>query len=683
MQDKLSKSSTTSNRIPGLLVWYGTGTGKTITASIVAKIVGFCNIPRNIAYSLDISVVQNIIITSPKSAFNNFKKELESIMQIYLNKLQTKESSDIDNFYFNGKNTNIYIFSHPKFNDIFGNSLNDPSSFFNETFLSNSLLIVDEIHNYSNTEGIENTTATNFMLKCCNIAKQVLLLTATPMRNSPKDMEIILAFLDGRKKLNKNFEPEYIGKYEDPFIEGTKPKQVLSSNNVSENPTFYDNVEFGDTKIQPVSKILKNKDDIRDGKINTQLVNPPSKKPKEIREYFKERIIYYMPEEQAINPLPPYVEKIYFAFPLNDIDRNDYIQKFLNIEKLKCKNDTIDCTNPFYSKENEYIWKNTTIKTDSILNIIAIRELTPENKEISYIKNPVYNFENFGVKNNSTFKYIIYCNYEINIKKIKEALINIGVKETYIGIIKGSTTGSDRKLIASNYDLGKIKIVILSKAGEEGVDFKRTGVIILADGVWTSSEYEQILGRAVRKNSNNPSTDDPYTKIPSLIECISLVFSCRFNKGFLIGIGDIKYSGDLSQFKIILKKKAIINKFKESIEPYFYNINNIVSGTGEWKKFQTNDVTENSLQTIKYDGGVRRKSIKKKSIRRKSLKKKSPRRKSIKKKSPRRKSIRKKSPRRKSIRKKSPRRKSIRKKSTRRLATVNYLKDNCINIIQL
>ena len=76
MQDKLSKSSTTSNRIPGLLVWYGTGTGKTITASIVAKIVGFCNIPRNIAYSLDISVVQNIIITSPKSAFNNFKKEL-------------------------------------------------------------------------------------------------------------------------------------------------------------------------------------------------------------------------------------------------------------------------------------------------------------------------------------------------------------------------------------------------------------------------------------------------------------------------------------------------------------------------------------------------------------------------------------------------------------------------------
>ena len=151
---------------------------------------------------------------------------------------------------------------------------------------------------------------------------------------------------------------------------------------------------------------------------------------------FDEEFIYSRFPERRDNV---YAKSIYNFYPISrfifyenpdSIDRNDYIQKFLNIEKLKCKNDTIDCTNPFYSKENEYIWKNTTIKTDSILNIIAIRELTPENKEISYIKNPVYNFENFGVKNNSTFKYIIYCNYEINIKKIKEALKILGGKQS-------------------------------------------------------------------------------------------------------------------------------------------------------------------------------------------------------------------------------------------------------------
>jgi superfamily II DNA or RNA helicase len=304
---------------------------------------------------------------------------------------------------------------------------------------------------------------------------------------------------------------------------------MLTPDNISVNHTFYNNIEFGDTKIQTVSKILKNDDPAPNGKINTQLTILPTKTAREIQDYFKERIVYYMVEEEKPDPLnpnanafPKYVEKIYFAFPTTAGERNRYISKFLNVEKLQCKNDTLDCTNPFYSKENEYIWKNTTIKTDSILNIIATREITPENEEISYTINPAYNFRNFGKRNSPTFKYIIYCNYEINIKKLKEELIKAGIKEKYIGIIKGSTSGSDRKTIASNYDSGLIKIVILSKAGEEGVDFKRTGVIILADGVWTSSEYEQILGRAVRKNSNVPSADDPNTKIPRLIECISI-----------------------------------------------------------------------------------------------------------------------------------------------------------------
>ena len=619
MQDKLAKSSTSLTKIPGLLVWYGTGTGKTITASIVGKILGFCNSFRNIQYGLNIPSVQNIIITSPKSAFNNFKKELESIMKVFFNKLQTKVSGDEDNFYYNAKNANIYIFSHPKFNDIFMNSLKDPTSFFNETFLRNSLLIVDEVHNYSNTEVDEDAVLTSFMLKCCSLAKQVLLLTATPMRNSPKDMEVIMSFLNGKTTLNRQFEKEYAGIFGDPFIEGTRPVELLSPNHISDTTTFFNNIEFGDTKLSSVLKVLKKDDVIRNGKLNTNSRIRPTKTAREIEEYFKERIIYYIPEEQVVNPLPDYVEKIYFVFPSSNAQRIEFVNKFLVVQRLECRNDTIDCTNPFYSKENEYIWKNTTVKTDSILNIIATRETTHPDDEIIYNINPIYNFNNFGLL--QSFKYIIFCNYEINVTKIKNTLITNGIDENLIGVIQGKTPGTKRKNIASDYDIGAIRIVIISKAGEEGVDFKRTGVIILADGVWTSSEYEQILGRAVRKNSNVPSTDDPNTKIPRLIECISIVFTCRTDPNLVTG--ERKYSGDLSGFNIVLKKKTIINKFKESIQAYFYNINQIVSGAGSWAMYNTCNSIEDNLKLTRYDGyRIQKKSKRRKNSKRRSKSKK-------------------------------------------------------------
>ena len=270
-------------------------------------------------------------------------------------------------------------------------------------------------------------------------------------------------------------------------------------------------------------------------------------------------------------------------------------------------------------KENEYIWKNTTVKTDSILNIIATRETTHPDDEIIYNINPIYNFNNFGLL--QSFKYIIFCNYEINVTKIKNTLITNGIDENLIGVIQGKTPGTKRKNIASDYDIGAIRIVIISKAGEEGVDFKRTGVIILADGVWTSSEYEQILGRAVRKNSNVPSTDDPNTKIPRLIECISIVFTCRTDPNLVTG--ERKYSGDLSGFNIVLKKKTIINKFKESIQAYFYNINQIVSGAGSWAMYNTCNSIEDNLKLTRYDGyRIQKKSKRRKNSKRRSKSKK-------------------------------------------------------------
>ena len=114
--------------------------------------------------------------------------------------------------------------------------------------------------------------------------------------------------------------------------------------------------------------------------------------------------------------------------------------------------------------------------------------------------------------------------------------------------------------------------MIISKAGEEGVDFKRTGLLILADPVWTPSEYEQILGRAVRLNSNTrivrpPNIEDPNldkdTPIPKILECYTILFTLQNSD---------KYSYDLLMFKNMLRKRAMTKKFLENIKDYFYEI---------------------------------------------------------------------------------------------------------------
>ena len=300
---------------------------------------------------------------------------------------------------------------------------------------------------------------------------------------------------------------------------------------------------------------------------------------------------------------------------------------------------------------------------NSILNVIKTREnLSPES-EIDEIKTnlEIPLKEKF---NTFSYKYIIFCIFQDNIKLLYDFLSTY-IEKTKIGIIKGDTSAEERKNIADDYDKGNIKIIILSKAGEEGVDFKRTGVIMLADGVWTSAEYDQILGRAVRKNSNlrikdNGEIDeeiDPNTLIPDKIECISILLTARFKEP----TNDIvKYSGDLRQFKIILTKRAITNEVIKKIEPYFYTIIDKTKST-------TQKDEEGKNEEYYKNDGIKKKSRRRKSkSRRSSAKRKSKsRRRSTKRKSKSRR--RKSKSRRRSTRRKSKsRRRSTRRKSKSR-----------------
>lgn len=142
----------------------------------------------------------------------------------------------------------------------------------------------------------------------------------------------------------------------------------------------------------------------------------------------------------------------------------------------------VDETNPFYIKT-----RKDSIKLDNMKVKYVIDEIRKDKK-----------------------KYIIYTTFEqggyvLLEKQLKKYNIDYG-------IISGKvSTGNKKQAIDdfNGYDdpnykfknLGK-RVLIITRAGAEGVSLKRTKTIFIMDGQWNEALYEQIVARAIRYKSH-------------------------------------------------------------------------------------------------------------------------------------------------------------------------------------
>jgi SNF2 family DNA or RNA helicase len=76
-------------------------------------------------------------------------------------------------------------------------------------------------------------------------------------------------------------------------------------------------------------------------------------------------------------------------------------------------------------------------------------------------------------------------------------------------IISGETTPKERREAVNAYNMGEIKVLVISRAGELGLDLMNTRQIIFANLPWNFATYEQVVGRGVRFKShvNLPEKD--------------------------------------------------------------------------------------------------------------------------------------------------------------------------------
>lgn len=135
---------------------FGTGSGKTLSAVLASQCL------------LDKYPDMRVVVVSPTSLIKNMRKELKKYGA-------TKKSIKRYKFY-----------NYESFKTIDEDECN-----------SDTFLIIDEVHNLRNPK----SKATEVALECAVNSKKVLLLTATPVYNTPYDSMTMISILKGKEQV--------------------------------------------------------------------------------------------------------------------------------------------------------------------------------------------------------------------------------------------------------------------------------------------------------------------------------------------------------------------------------------------------------------------------------------------------------------------------------------------------
>jgi superfamily II DNA or RNA helicase len=98
-------------------------------------------------------------------------------------------------------------------------------------------------------------------------------------------------------------------------------------------------------------------------------------------------------------------------------------------------------------------------------------------------------------------KTVIFSNWiEFGVNGIIDAL-NL-IPHIKYATITGENTEGERKRSISDYNENKVDVLVISRAGGEGIDLKGTSRIIILDPPWHNAGLQQVIGRAIRYKSH-------------------------------------------------------------------------------------------------------------------------------------------------------------------------------------
>lgn len=536
----------------GLLLFHGLGSGKTCSA------IGISEEIRK--YNKNNPKFKKIIVIASPDVQNNFKLQLfdknklkkkngiwelsSCIGPLLLEELKINEIQNLEKDKIIQKINNLikekYVFmGYVQFSNIIENLTSFNTEVLKKKLkdkYEDSVIIIDEAHNIRNGnfgEGEGKKVSTMFNRLFVNVKNiKLILLTGTPIYNNQAEILYLLNILhtnDGRNKIDDKIIFNKDGKFKE---KGEEYFKALLNGYVSrvrgENPYTFPHLVYPNEFDKKFSFLLMNKP----------------------RYYFNKKPI---PEENTIKHLDLYVYK------MNEFQEDSYN---ITIDEIK---NTIDEGNERneinFTKSSKPIQALNIVYPGKDGNFLLgkegfnynLKKTTRKKIEYEYKNEDIFSYSNIGkysikIKNiidcilNTEGIVLVYSNYKSSgviplamaleeigfdryggpknnlLKKEKSKKINIHnlrgnvntslFTQGHYSIISGDKTYSPHNseeiqgLTKDNLNGEKIKVVLITEAGTEGLDLNHIRQVHIMDPWWNMNRIEQIIGRARRNCSH-------------------------------------------------------------------------------------------------------------------------------------------------------------------------------------
>jgi len=166
----------------------------------------------------------------------------------------------------------------------------------------------------------------------------------------------------------------------------------------------------------------------------------------------------------------------------------NYYRKYLDIEG------NFDSTNLFGGKNQE-------------LNLKAFYNgVRRASNAIEKEQSPKVNWILDMVEKHKKSKFVVFSHFlESGLNLLMKRLDKLKVSYKYIS---GSLSIQRRKEAVDAYNSDKVRVLLISKAGGEGLDLKGTRYVILMEPSWNDTTQRQVIGRGVRFRSHSHLPED-------------------------------------------------------------------------------------------------------------------------------------------------------------------------------
>ncbi len=453
-----------NNTARGLLLFHGTGSGKTITAIAIAESMRGFN---------------RVLVMAPKSLHDNFRSELK--------KMAPQKS--IERYeYISTNASNLITKLETQVDELTGLDIKTLGS------LDNSFIIIDEAHNMLTgmSNGSKNATGLyDLLMKAKNV--KILLLTASGIINNIFEAIIALNIVKGPIRMSDGHYGTLLPEDNETFIKYFIDEKSITLKNTNKLRNRIQGLvsykgELFEHKVEGFYPMLKQtikKENYPDRlPIKVDLVKMS---PQQFGAYLGAREKERMEVKQAIRGKGSFEKKMQ---PLKHI-----------LGGALTKSST-------FSRSTSY-----RIKSRQLSNIYI-----PEGEDCADMKVCSPKMYLIGTRIKPGRKAIIYSNFvKAGIEPMGEYLEQLGYKRFtpsssseeskngYYGIYTGDVSPEDRTATLAEYNKKdtKLTVLLISSSGAEGLSAKGTRDVHIIEPYWNWERCLQVMARGIRYMSHN------------------------------------------------------------------------------------------------------------------------------------------------------------------------------------